>query len=180
MLSLADAAGRPDWQCLNDFNVPLSQHSLSLSIDKASYQNLLSAAPSICFRALALSSSLPHAGDWLNVIPSLSLGLHLQDREFRCCLQYWLGVPLHNNPYPCPEWHGNADSFGDHQVGCGGNRDRITRHNAIRDVVFIAAQAAALAPHKESHNLVPNSQSRPADVFIRNWSQVIRQRWVCM
>ena len=68
--ALATAAARPDWQCLDDIYVPLRQHSLSLAIDEASHQNLLSSTPSIRSRALALSSSLPHAGDWRNVMLS--------------------------------------------------------------------------------------------------------------
>ncbi len=99
------------------------------------------------------------------VIPSPTLGLHLQDREFRSCLCYWLGVPLHSDQFTCPECHGVADSFGDHQVGCGGNSDRISRHNAIRDVVFNVAQSTALSPSKETPGLVPDSASRPADVL---------------
>ena len=51
------------------------------------------------------------------------------------------------------------------QVGCGGNSDRISRHNVIRDVVFNAAQSAALGPSKETPRLVPDSASRPADVL---------------
>ncbi len=56
----------------------------------------------------------------------------------------------------------------DHQVGCGGNSDRISRHNAIRDVVFNTAQSAALGPSKETPGLVPDSASRPADVLLPN------------
>ena len=104
------------------------------------------------------------------MVPSASLGLHLQDREFQCCLRYWLGVPLHSNPFPCPECRGIADSFGDHQVGCGGIGHRISRHNAIRDVVFSAAQSAALAPSKETAGMVPCSQSRPTDILLPNLS----------
>ncbi len=85
------------------------------------------------------------------VIPSPSLGLHLQDREFRSCLCYWLGVPLHNDQFTCPECHGVTDSLGDHQVGCGGNSNRISRHNAIRDVVFNAAQS----PFKRNSTQTP-------------------------
>ena len=139
-------------------------------MDESCFQQLLTSAPSSHFRALSLSSSLPHAGDWLNVVPSSSLGLHLHDREFRCCLRYWLGVPLHSTPYPCPECRCTADPYGDHQVGCGGNGDRIARHNAIRDVIFSAAQFAALAPSKEAPGLVPGSHARPADVFLPSWS----------
>ncbi len=71
-------------------------------IDEATFQQLLVSAPTTRSRALARSSSLPHARDWLNVMPSTSLGLHLHDREFRCCISYWLGVPLHSIPYYRP------------------------------------------------------------------------------
>ena len=156
---------------MDDIDVSLSQRSLSLSIDVALHQHLISSAPSTRSRALALSTGLPHACDWLNVVPSSSLGLRLQDHEFRCCLCYWLGVPLHNGQFTCPECRGSADPFGDHQVGCGGNGDRISRHNAIRDVVFSAAQSEALAPSKETPNLVPDSSVRPADVLLPNWNR---------
>ena len=59
--------------------------------------------------------------------------------------------------------------FGDHQVGCGGNGDRIHRHDAIRDTLFSAAQAAALAPRKEVPSLIPGTRSCPADIFLPNW-----------
>ena len=78
-------------------------------------------------------------------------------------------VPLHSSPYSCPECHGAADQFGDHQVGCGGNADRISRHNAIRDVIFDAAQSAALAPTREAPGVVADSRSRPADILLPTW-----------
>ena len=40
-------------------------------------------------------------------------------------------------------------------MGCGGNADRIFRHNSLRDAVFSAAQSAALAPRKEVPSLAP-------------------------
>ena len=80
-------------------------------------------------------------------------------------------MPLHNDPYGCPECHSPADIFGDHQVGCSGNGDRVAWHNAIRDVVFLAAQSAALAPSKETPNLLAGSAERPADVLLPNWCQ---------
>ena len=63
-----------------------------------------------------------------------------------------------------------ADSFGDHQVGCGGNGDRIARHNAVRDVLYNAAQSAALAPTKDAPSLVPGSYTRTADILLPNWT----------
>ena len=169
LATLSASTSRPDWQQLDDVDVPLLQHHLSLAIDEAVYCQLFSSAPSVRARALANSTSLPHAGDWLNGVPSAALGLRLQDKEFRPCLRYWLGIPLHSAPYSCPECHSTADEFGDHQVGCGGNGDRIARHNAIRDVLFVAAQSAALAPSREASGVVPDSLSRPADILLPTW-----------
>ena len=169
--TLVVVAAKLEWTDLDNVDIPLRQRQLSHAIDEAVHQRLLSTAFSPRARALVLSSGLPHTGDWLNVVPSTPLGLHLTDCEFRCCLRYWLGIPLHSNSYPCPECGSSADPFGDHQIGCGGNGYRISRHNAIRDVIFNAAQSAALAPTREAPGLVPSSLSRPADVLLPNWSQ---------
>ena len=64
-----------------------------------------------------------------------------------------------------------ADIYGDHQVACGGGGDRIARHNSLREVIFVAAQAAALGPRREAPCFVPNFSSRPADVLLPSWSQ---------
>ena len=89
---LASSASRPNWLVLEDVDVPLHQKHLSLAIDDASHQELVTSTSSTRARALAVSSALPPAGDWLNGVPSAALGLHLKDKE-----------------------------YGDHQVGCGGN-----------------------------------------------------------
>ena len=140
---------------------------LSYNIDEAVYNQLLSAAPDTQASALNLSTSLPHAGDWLNVVPSSTLGLRIQDKEFRLCLQYWLGLQMSNEGVNCPVCQVTADTYGDHQVCCGGNGDRIHRHDSIRYTLFSAAQSAALAPRKEA----PGSSSHPADVYLPNWKR---------
>ncbi len=76
----------PDWQSVEDIDVPLRQRPLSRKIDEATSNFLVNSAPDTRARALALSTAIPHTGDWLNVVPSPALGLHLHDREFRLCL----------------------------------------------------------------------------------------------
>ena len=164
-------SGQPDWVSPENIDIPLQCHSLSRSIDEACFSSLLESAPDVRSKALALSSSIPHAGDWLNAVPSPALGLHLLDCEFRLCLRYWLGLRLFSDGTPCSVCHTTADPYGDHHVGCGGNGDRILRHNALRDAIFSAAQSAALAPRREVPSLIPNSQSRPADVYLPNWKR---------
>ena len=78
---LASAAGHPDWVSLQSIDVPIRQRPLSRCIDKVSFDNLLSSASDERSKALTLSTSLPHAGDWLQVVPSSALGLHLADRD---------------------------------------------------------------------------------------------------
>ena len=159
------------WCSLEDIDVPLQQKTLSRLIDEACFNTLVESAPDVRSRALALSSSLPHAGDWLNVIPSPALGLCLLDQEFRLCLNYWLGLRMTDDVSSCSACGKSAaaDPLGDHQVGCGGNGDRIYRHDSIRDALFSAAQSAALAPRKEVPTLIPGTRSRPADIFLPNW-----------
>ena len=142
---------QPNWISLEDIDVPRRQHSLSREIDEAIFKSVLDSAPDTRSRALALSTAIPHAGDWLNVIPSPALGLHLHDREFRLSLDYWLGIRIMGRESRCSMCglFNIADPFGDHHVGCGGNGNRIHRHDSIRDVLFTAAQSAALAPRKE-------------------------------
>ena len=66
----------------------------------------------------------------------------------------------------CPVWDTVADCMGDHLVTCRGNGDMIHRHDSLCDVLFSAAQSAALAPKKEAPSLVPGSSNRPADIFL--------------
>ena len=57
---------------------------LSKTADQACFYSLLSQAPDAHFKALALSSAIPHAEDWLSVVPSSSLGLHFLGSIFAC------------------------------------------------------------------------------------------------
>ena len=156
--ALADAADRPDWSCLEEIDVPQQQGPLSQAVDEAAFNHLLKTSPSCSrCRALALSSSLSHAGDWLHVIPSPALGLHLQDKEFRLCLCYWLGLRMFAEGSICSICQGTADPYGDHHVGCGGNGAWIFRHDSIRDALFSVAQSAALHCKNEGVMATPKS-----------------------
>ena len=71
----------------------------------------------------------------------------------------------------CPFCQSPVDRFGDYPVGCGGNGDRIHRHDSLRDALFSTAQSTTLASRKEMPSLVPRSASRPADVFLPTWER---------
>lgn len=77
--AIAAAAHRPDWTCIEKVDVPIRQHALSFSIGQALQDDLTASAPSTRYCALSLSTNLPHACDWLNVVLPSTLGLHLCD-----------------------------------------------------------------------------------------------------
>ena len=178
LMPLLDQSGSPSrtstFLSSNDASpMPLMRLHLQLC-----WLMLLTLAPDSRSRALAFSSAIRHARDWLNVVPSSALGFHLQDWEFHPCVQYWLGLQMSVEGSSCPVCHSVADPFGDHQVGCGGNGDRIYRHDALRDAVFSAAQTAALVPWIEMSLLIPDTQRRPADVFLPNWKRGRMPLWM--
>ena len=147
-----------------------NQHSLSREIDSHYAQNLHArASPRDSARLLSLS--LPHAGDWLNAVPSPSLNLKLDTRSFSVAMGYRLGLPL-LEPGECRaiSCGQQSDAHGDHAMHChDDNGLKSGRHDRIRDSIFKEAQHASLNPMMEMPGLVPTSQSRPADVYIDNW-----------
>ena len=118
---LASAADKQHWKNATNIDIPHRYRLLSNIIDKAVYNLLVESAPDMRSKTLALT------GAWLQAVPFKPLELHLQDREFRICLQYWLGIKVAGEPFQCPSCRGAADAWGNHQVGCGGNSDRIQR-----------------------------------------------------
>ena len=121
-------------------------------------------------KARLASLGLAHAGDWLNVIPSPILGLHVRPQEFRYFVLYRLGAPVYPPNGPCPACTKPSDMFGDHAIICGSHGERIARHNQLRDAIYQVAASSNLAPRKEENALLPGTSARPADVLIPHWS----------
>ena len=98
--------------------------------------------------ALAVSSrdkarlgclTLDHAGDWLNALPSFAFNLHMPGAEFRAALRYRLGVPLFGDSGDCPACGAASDAFGDHAIACGYQGERNSRHNILRDEIYLTS-----------------------------------------
>ena len=93
------------------------------------------------------SLGLPHAGDWLNDVPSPSLGLHLRPPEFIVSVKYRLCMDIFSTYGKCTACPLPSDSRGDHTISCGYEGERINRHNQLRDAIF--KTAACLGPYRE-------------------------------
>ena len=121
-------------------------------------------------KARLTSLGLPHAGDWLNVLPSPTLGLHMRLAEFVIAVKYRLGVPVFSESGQCPACNHHSDMLGDHAISCGNQGERIARHNSLRDAIFEVTQTACLGATREGRALLPGTEARPADVLIPLWT----------
>ena len=150
----------------------MRQRQLGSKVDLHLHQQLLESLGEEDQREMArlMSLTLPHVGDWLNVAPLKTLGLHLRPAEFAIVAKYRLGIPVFARDGPCPACLRPSDALGDHAMCCGFGGERISRHNHLRDALHETAVAAGLGPVKEGRFLIPGADRRPADILVPNWA----------
>ena len=152
-----------------DSNTP--QRLLSRRVDEARLHVLESVDADERLRLILPSIRLPGTGDFLNVIPSPALKLHIHPTEFVMALKYRIGLPVfpeESNCYLCGK---TSDIYGDHAISaCHMTGGIIRRHDLLWDAIFDTAYAALLRPTKEERNLLDDA-SRPGDISIRGWAR---------
>ena len=96
--------------------------------------------------------------------------------------RWWIEADVNTGDSECPFCHRHEDKSGHHATVCNTNGERISRHNAIRDVIYGMASQAALSPQLEKQYILPGTQMKPADLFIPTWSacrQTFSHRYIC-
>merc|ERR1719483_1198015 len=104
---------------------------LSFMVDKQLKLSLVDSLTDERDKARLASLGLAHSGDWLNVVPSPILGLHIRPQEFRYSVLYRLGAPLYPSSGPCPACQKQSDRLGAHAIVCGSHGERIARHPLV-------------------------------------------------
>jgi hypothetical protein len=125
----------------------VTQRALSFTINLHNLQllsNHINGLDNVREMARLTSLGLPHAGDWLNVLPSSTLGLHMRPSEFVVSVKYRLGVPVFSEAGQCPACNHHSDVLGDHAISCGNQGERIARHDSLRDAIHAVTQTACL------------------------------------
>ena len=156
-----------------DSLIGVPQKAVSLTINQNKLQLLsdhINGLGDVREIARLSSLGLPHSGDWLNVMPSPTLGLHMRPAEFIVSVKYRLGVPVFSTAGQCTACARHSDALGDHAISCGYQGERIARHDSLRDALFHTAQQGCLGPTREDRALLPGSEARPADVLIPHWT----------
>ena len=148
----------------------LSQKAIPHALDNEKFHGLKENLACERESARLLSFSVRHAGAWLSAPPIPALGLHMAPNEIRISAKYRLCVPVYDAERKCPfSKAGVLDIYGDYAIACHGRGDAIARHDRIRDKIVSACSSANLSPVVEKKNLIPESQSRPGDIFVPTW-----------
>ena len=154
---------------LTPFSSPWGQHALSLSIENLALNQLLSLS-SAWDQARLRGVGLSGASSWLAATPSFGLRQAFTPAEFSFLVRFWLGLDIYPKQVPCPFCSEMMDLKGYHSLTCRTGGHLGVRHNALREVLFLACESACLCPQRETPFLLPNSADRPADVFIPSFS----------
>ena len=151
-----------------------NQKTLSAYVDEALW-NALYTSSSSKDKARLWSVRATSAASWLSVVPSEVLNLTFDPNEFTTLLRFWTGMPVDTDSCLCP-WCKTTrqDAFGYHALVCKSTGLKVLRHNALREVFLRYCKMANVAADRETPNLLPGSNDRPADVLLENPEQLAR------
>jgi hypothetical protein len=116
------------------------------------------------------SRSVEHVS-WLEVLPSSPLKQHLPNDVFKTAVGFQLGLKLRiPDKAKCEVCSEKMDPYGVHGTLCKWGGGSIARHDRVRDVLADLCRQSGYTTRIEEKELLPDSERRPADVFVLNWS----------
>ena len=133
----------------------------------ANFEALLSAVTEPRTRARLLAAATSESSSWLNSVPALSLGLHMDD-VVRIAVGLRLGAPL-CRPHACQLCGVPVDEQATHGLSCISSVGRQSRHAAINDVVKKALLSTQIPSMLEPTGLSRSDGKRPDGVTIAPW-----------
>ena len=118
-------------------------------------------------KASFMAASATHSGDWLLALPIVACGLRLDDESVRTAVALRLGIQL-CVPHPC-RCGTQVDAYGIHSLVCKRASGKITRHQAINDVIARAFVSADIPVTKEPSGLSLADNKRPDGLTLLPW-----------
>lgn len=145
------------------------QSYYSQAFDDVFAKNYLATLPALD-QARIRGASAPHASSFLSTPPIRAFGWSFSSLEFSVAVSFRMGLDFFDESFPCSSSSCSAevDTRCQHALRCAG-KDRIDRHNTLRDFFFRMCQHAQLNPVKEPANLL-SDRLKPADFAIPNFA----------
>ena len=113
--------------------------------------------------------SQTHASDWLEALPSPSLGLKLENQQFRIACALRLGAKVcHHHTCICGK---EVASDGIHGLSCQRSAGRHPRHSHINDLIKRALVSAGIATIREPQGVSRMDGKRPDGMSMYPWKQ---------
>ena len=110
------------------------------------------------------------AGDWINVLPSSTLGLHLTDEQLRVAASIRLGAPV-SLEHICARCGSVSDDLGKHAFTCKRSTGRHARHSLLNDTIDRALHTIDMPTRLEPSGLTHEGNLKPDGISSSPWSQ---------
>lgn len=120
-------------------------------------------------RARLLAVSQHESGQWLNAIPSKSIGTLLDNRTFRVALGLRLGAAI-CEPHRC-SCGSDVDKYGIHGLSCQKSAGRFFRHSSLNDIVRRALNTINVPSVLEPVGLARDDGKRPDGMTLVPWER---------
>ena len=109
------------------------QRNWDTPICKLELDSLIQNAEAPVDKARYLSVSQPHASDWLEAYPIPSLGLKMENKQFRVAVALRLGANIcHQHTCVCGK---TVDQVGIHGLSCKKSAGIHFRHSQVNDLI---------------------------------------------
>lgn len=152
-----------------------SQKVWELPIITKTISTLLSTALTPHDTARILAMDQPHAGAWLNALPSPQLGTHLSNDSFRVAVAFRLGCEI-CQPHRCP-CGADVTSKGYHGLSCKKSAGRWSRHEAANDIIARALRSAEVQCIREPAGCSREDGKRPDGMTLVPWTRGRSMVW---
>lgn len=147
---------------------PTKQRNWSTPVYTRARTELMESSDNIDLARLK-GCACPGSGDWLNCLPSSTLGLHLNDEQLRIAVCMRLGCAV-SSQHTCV-CSAVSDAQGIHALSCHKSRGRHSRHARINDIIARSLTAAGLPCRLEPCGLCRDDGKRPDGITYIPWQR---------
>ena len=116
------------------------------------------------------------SGDWLNALPSTSLGLHMNNEQLRTAASVRLGTPV-SIDHTCVRCGSFADGYGRHAFCCPRSTGRHLRHHLMNDVIDRAMHSIQIPTRLEPSGLCNGNNLKPDGITLTPWTRGKSLAW---